>query len=156
MSESVQEEETFKRIFATEEDAQNVLAAMQSVLNVYSTVSVADFSDLVGETTTYDDTQYVWTTLEEMTVTQTEEGFVLEAPLPEKMVADVLAGAEKAASLAENLAVPTTVIAEELSITLERIESKLDQLLGGIVGTNQAAAEPEEAPAVGGADSPAS
>lgn len=130
--------ETFAYIFPTENDAQEVLAAMQGIINMFSFVSVADFKDLVGIPVTFDDNNVGWQTLDGVTVARTEDGFhILGLPKPEtdvvdSGVADIVAGVEKAAAMEENRdqAVEKAQIGEDtFGAKLDRIESKLDELL---------------------------
>jgi hypothetical protein len=75
----------FNFVFATKDDAENVLDAMKEVIKTYGHVSVSDFKDLAGipHKLTYRDSRTGWTNLDEVNVSiKYPDGYVLHLPIP--------------------------------------------------------------------------
>lgn len=66
--------------FASREDAECVLGQMINTIATYRMVSVADFYDLVGVTTSYTDNAYGWYDLSTASIRATAGGYVIDFP----------------------------------------------------------------------------
>lgn len=55
-------------------EAEEVLLRMEEIIDMYGTVRVADFYDLVGVTGDYTDNKYGWTNIRSAEVTRTRDG----------------------------------------------------------------------------------
>lgn len=78
----VRSNEVREVIVETRGDAQNVLDEMFRHLDQYSSITVADFYDLVGVTGKFTDNQWGWTNLNASGVSRVREGFRIELPRP--------------------------------------------------------------------------
>lgn len=67
-------------VFGSRVDAENVLDQMNGALATYGQVSVADFYDLMGITTSYVDYSYGWYNLSGAHVRAVNGGFVIDFP----------------------------------------------------------------------------
>ena len=67
-------------------DADDVLDAMNDIIDHYGVVSVADYYDLVGITENYTDNKYGWTSLRSAEVVRVRDGYSIR--LPKAMVID--------------------------------------------------------------------
>ncbi len=63
-------------------EAEEVLERMDELIDKYGIVSVADYYDLVGETGSYTDNKYGWTTLRTAEVIRVREGYMIKLPRP--------------------------------------------------------------------------
>lgn len=70
-------------ILSSREEAENVLGAMQDIVDQYNVVSIADLYELVGYQSSYIDNVWGWTTLAYVSVRQTREGYVIDLPAAE-------------------------------------------------------------------------
>lgn len=80
-------------VLQTQEDAENVLAAMNTVVKEFSYVTVGDLKDLVGLPKTFEEDSYGWAILKEIkilveVVKGKHVGFVLDLPAPGKIEAN--------------------------------------------------------------------
>lgn len=67
-------------IFDSRGEAENVLCAMDSEIDNYGIVSVADLYELVGVTGNYTDNKYGWTDLRTASVVRVRDGYTLKLP----------------------------------------------------------------------------
>ena len=67
-------------ILGTRGEAEDVLAHMDDLIELYGVVSVADLYDLVGVTCDYTDNKYGWTNLATAVPVRTNGGYVLKLP----------------------------------------------------------------------------
>lgn len=61
-------------------DAEEVLFRMKESLEQYGLVSIADFYDLVGESSRYTDHKYGWMNLDSARVVPVREGYIIDFP----------------------------------------------------------------------------
>lgn len=61
-------------------EAEEVLARMDELIDVYGTVSVADFYELVGASGSYTDNKYGWTNIRDARVVRTRDGYIVKLP----------------------------------------------------------------------------
>lgn len=61
-------------------EAEEVLARMDELIDVYGTVSVADFYELVGASGSYTDNKYGWTNIRDARVVRTRDGYIIKLP----------------------------------------------------------------------------
>lgn len=69
-------------IVNTRGDAQQVMDGLHDILDQYKAVSVSDFYDLVGITSTFTDNQWGWLNLNASGISRVREGFRIELPRP--------------------------------------------------------------------------
>lgn len=67
-------------VLDTRAEAEEVLSAMDDILDSYGMVSVADLNDLVGVTGQYTDNKYGWTSLRTAEVVRVRDGYMLKLP----------------------------------------------------------------------------
>jgi hypothetical protein len=67
-------------ILDSREEADQVLARMEELLDDYNMVSVADFYDLVGITGKTTDNHYGWTDLRDASVVRDRDGYLIKLP----------------------------------------------------------------------------
>lgn len=67
-------------ILETRSDAEEVLDQMNSLIETYDKVSVADMYDLVGKTAEYTHNKYGWTNLSNARPVRCRDGYMLELP----------------------------------------------------------------------------
>lgn len=67
-------------ILETRGDAEEVLDQMESLIDTYGMVSVADMYDLVGKTCNYTDNKYGWTNLRNAEPVRMRDGYMLKLP----------------------------------------------------------------------------
>lgn len=67
-------------ILDTRAEAEEVLSAMDGILDAYGMVSVADLNDLVGVTGQYTDNKYGWNSLRTAEVVRVRDGYMLKLP----------------------------------------------------------------------------
>jgi len=74
-------------ILASEEDANVVRDALRKLLNLYEVVTVADYLELVGSSSsTFADQKVGWTELGDIPIARTKDaGFVLDLPEPKTL-----------------------------------------------------------------------
>lgn len=72
-------------VFDSREDAESVYDSMLTCLNNYGMVSVADYYDLAGQTSTYTDSRYGWFKLSGACVSRTRNGYEIRLPRPQKL-----------------------------------------------------------------------
>lgn len=73
-------------LFKYKKDARRVLEVMQQILKEFSVVYVSDLCDLVGLPSTYDNTKWGWTKLENVEIRKVERGYVIDFPPMEKII----------------------------------------------------------------------
>lgn len=67
-------------VFQSREEAERVIEQMMLVLEKYDVVSVADLHEMVGLSTVHTDQKWGWDRLNDVSVRQVREGFLLELP----------------------------------------------------------------------------
>ena len=67
-------------ILNTRSEAEDVLLALQDMIDTYSMASVADLYDLVGVTGAYTDNKYGWTDITGSRPNHTRDGWALDLP----------------------------------------------------------------------------
>ena len=67
-------------ILETRGDAEEVLDQMESLIDTYGMVSVADMYDLVGKSCNYTDNKYGWTNLRNAEPIRMRDGYMLKLP----------------------------------------------------------------------------
>lgn len=67
-------------ILDTRPEAEEVLSAMDGILDAYGIVTVADLNDLVGVTGQYTDNKYGWNSLRTAEVIHVRDGYMLKLP----------------------------------------------------------------------------
>lgn len=67
-------------VFRSKEDALAVLDAMQTLLNAYEQVSLADFLELAGIPPVFADNKVGWVNLINIEAKPVKDGFVLSLP----------------------------------------------------------------------------
>lgn len=67
-------------ILDTRPEAEEVLSAMDGILDAYGIVTVADLNDLVGVTGQYTDNKYGWNSLRTAEVIRVRDGYMLKLP----------------------------------------------------------------------------
>lgn len=66
--------------FATRSDAEEVLRSLRELIDMYDRASVADFYDLVGQSTDYTENKYGWLNLDRARVMTCRDGYYIELP----------------------------------------------------------------------------
>ena len=64
----------------TRGEAEEVLARMDELIDMYGQVSVADLYDLVGKTCEYTDNKYGWTNIRNAEPVRVRDGYLLKMP----------------------------------------------------------------------------
>lgn len=72
--------QTHEIVFQTEEDANEVLTAMRSLLNQYEQVTLADMMELSGIASTFNDNKVGWTGLTSVSTKEIKDGYILDLP----------------------------------------------------------------------------
>lgn len=72
-------------VMVSESFAFNVLVAMKQLLDHYEVVSLADFRELAGVTSSFTDQSVGWTELENISIKEENGGFVLDLPEPKPL-----------------------------------------------------------------------
>jgi len=72
-------------ILTSETDAIAVRDALRKLLDLYEVVTVADYLELVGGTSTYSDQKVGWTELGDIPIKSIKEGFLLDLPEPKTL-----------------------------------------------------------------------
>lgn len=67
-------------ILDTRGEAEEVLARMDEIMDMYNLVTVADLHDLVGITGNYTDQKYGWTNIRNAQVVRVRDGYMLKMP----------------------------------------------------------------------------
>lgn len=67
-------------VLDTRAEAEEVLNAMDGILDTYGMVSVADLNDLVGVTGQYTDNKYGWSSIRTAEVVRVRDGYMLKLP----------------------------------------------------------------------------
>lgn len=67
-------------ILETRGEAEEVLARMDELIDMYDVVSVADLFDLVGKSCQYTDNNYGWTNIRNAEVVRTRHGYEIKLP----------------------------------------------------------------------------
>lgn len=67
-------------VIPTRSEAEDVLNAMDEMLDTYGVVSVADLYDLVGVSCNYTDNKYGWMSLRTAEVVRVRDGWVIKLP----------------------------------------------------------------------------
>ena len=67
-------------IFETRCKAEEVITAMNKLINAYGIVSVADLYDLVGRSCNYRDNKYGWTNIRNVEPIRVRDGYMLKLP----------------------------------------------------------------------------
>ena len=69
-------------VLETRGEAEDVLARMDELIEMYGIVSVADLYDLVGITGNYTDNKYGWTNIRNAEPIRVRDGYLLKLPKP--------------------------------------------------------------------------
>ena len=69
-------------IFESRTEAETVLGHLVDLIEDYGMVSVADFYELIGETSTFTDNKYGWVNLANATTSRVRGGYVIDLPRP--------------------------------------------------------------------------
>lgn len=69
-------------VFATNADAKSVLDNMNTILDEYKIVSVADLYDLVGKSCDYTYQYFGWQNLRKAQITRVRRGYIIDLPRP--------------------------------------------------------------------------
>lgn len=67
-------------ILSSRKEAEDVLIAMNEILDKYGSVSIGDLYDLVDVSGSYTDNDYGWTSLRSADVIRTRDGYLLKFP----------------------------------------------------------------------------
>ena len=67
-------------VYGSRGEAEEVLSLMEEAIDSYGMVSVADMYDMVGETGSYTDNKYGWTSLRIAEVVRTRDGYIIKLP----------------------------------------------------------------------------
>ena len=67
-------------VLETRGEAEEVLARMDELIDMYGQVSVADLYDLVGKTCEYTDNKYGWTNIRNAEPVRVRDGYLLKMP----------------------------------------------------------------------------
>lgn len=67
-------------ILSTRGEAEDVLARMDELMDMYGLVRVADLYDLVGITGEYTDNRYGWTSIRTAEIVRVREGYAIKMP----------------------------------------------------------------------------
>lgn len=67
-------------VLATREEAEDVLLALQAIIDQYDVATISDFYELVGITGSYTDDKYGWSDLKGAGYARNRHGFVLNLP----------------------------------------------------------------------------
>ena len=67
-------------VLETRGEAEEVLARMDELIDLYGQVSVADLYDLVGKTCEYTDNKYGWTNIRNAEPVRVRDGYLLKMP----------------------------------------------------------------------------
>ena len=67
-------------VLETRGEAEEVLARMDELIDLYGQVSVADLYDLVGKTGEYTDNKYGWTNIRNAEPVRVRDGYLLKMP----------------------------------------------------------------------------
>lgn len=67
-------------VLSSREDANAVLDAMKQLLEAYEMVTVADFLELAGLSSTYSDSKVGWVNLINIQIQPVDGGFILALP----------------------------------------------------------------------------
>ena len=67
-------------VLETRGEAEDVLARMDELIDLYGQVSVADLYDLVGKTCEYTDNKYGWTNIRNAEPVRVRDGYLLKMP----------------------------------------------------------------------------
>lgn len=69
-------------VLETRGEAEDVLARMDELIEMYGVVSVADLYDLIGVTGNYTDNKYGWTNIRNAEPIRVRDGYLLKLPKP--------------------------------------------------------------------------
>lgn len=69
-------------LFDTEENASKVLENMKKAIKAYDFVSIADFKDLAGVTSSFSDYSYGWTNLDNVNIVKHRNEFMIKLTDP--------------------------------------------------------------------------
>ena len=72
-------------IFSKRSEAEEVLTQMLSLMEKYNMVTVADFNDLIGQTSTIQDNKLGWTDLKNTAIKRVYTGYLFELPEPQSI-----------------------------------------------------------------------
>lgn len=67
-------------ILDTRAEAEDVLRAMDGILDTYGVISVADYYDLVGVDCNYTDNRYGWMNIRNASIERVRDGYVIKMP----------------------------------------------------------------------------
>ena len=70
-------------VFAKRSEAEEVLGQLSDLINNYGVVSLSDFYDLIGETSSFKDNQVGWSDLKQAIIKRVYVGYLLELPTPQ-------------------------------------------------------------------------
>lgn len=77
-----------EQVIDSRSEAEEVLERMRELLDLYGTVSVADYYELCGKVCEYTDNNYGWTDLRRAEVMRYRDGYVVELPRPHPLHRD--------------------------------------------------------------------
>lgn len=72
-------------VFAKRSEAEEVLSQLSDLMEIYKVVSLSDFYDLIGETSSFKDNQVGWTDLKKAVIRRVYVGYLLELPPPQSI-----------------------------------------------------------------------
>lgn len=67
-------------ILDTRAEAEDVLRAMDGILDTYGVISVADYYDLVGVDCNYTDNRYGWMNIRNASIESVRDGYIIKMP----------------------------------------------------------------------------
>lgn len=70
-------------VIATRREAEDVLDTMSSLLDQYQFVTVSDFYDIIGVTSSYTDNKWGWKDIRGAGIRRVSGGYILDLPRPE-------------------------------------------------------------------------
>lgn len=72
-------------VLQSQEDAAQVLKAMNDLLNMYEQVTFADFLELAGLSSTFQDNKIGWVNLINIQIKPVKDGYILDLPAPKEL-----------------------------------------------------------------------
>ena len=74
------EQDMVNIVLETRGEAEEVIAAMDGLMDTYGIVSVADLYDLVGKPCNFTDNKYGWTNIRNVEPVRVRDGYMLKLP----------------------------------------------------------------------------
>jgi len=71
--------------FETRIEAEHTLDSLNYLIDNYGQTTVSDLQDLIGYTTSFKNTHYGWTNLNEALIYKSTNGYILRLPLPKNL-----------------------------------------------------------------------